>query len=554
MSEKALFPRKASGLVRELGLGTAVILAIFNVVGLGWQKRVFQAAGAAPVPKAEWLLGIHPLVMAFFLVGVLVLLSLYTFTVLSAAIPRSGGGYLFLTRILGTRFGFVASWMEFFSIAVSYGLMVVATFEAVLIFGGLAGVDISTADTPLIMTLIGVIVIVIFSGLASFGARMTGRILQIMFWAPAAIMVLGFILFLVANPTTMEAGVLAISGGHHSVEYTQAAVLQGMKSAGYWNGVFTAMFFAYWAYIGYAAISFVAGEVKEAHSNMPRVVFISGILVMITYMAISILLTRAGGMIGQYKGWSFIDAVAYFSHGGGSFLGANLPSIGAWMSVFAGIQAFGISLITGRIMGWLLVIFGLFWVVNDIPPFILTCSRMIFAMGFDRVLPEKLADVNEKWHSPVNAIIATSVAALLGIVSEAGLFAKASSAGKILNSAGAVTATDFWDIIFFTGVAVACAIFPTRLPEVFEQSPFKHRKTEIQVVGWLAAAGNIFLGALLIFHKNAFGFGPGNWGSPNFWITVFLILIGLGFYAVGRGRARRAKADSSATFTETPPE
>ncbi len=555
MAEKTLFARKATGLVRELGFSTAVILAICNVVGLGWQKRVFQAAGAAPVPKAEWFLGMHPMVMAFLLVGILVLLSVYTFAVLSAAMPRSGGGYVFMTRILGPRFGFVASWMEFLSIAVSYGLIAVATFEATLIFGGLAGVDTSAAATPLIMTLIGVVVIALFSGVASLGARMTGRILQVMFWIPAAILVLVYILFLIANPTAMEAGVQAITGGHASLEYTQAAVdSQGLVSAGYWNGVFVAMFFAYWAYIGYAAASFVAGEVKEANRNMPRAMFTSGIIVMAIYMTISILLARAGSMIGQYSGWSFIDAVAWMGRGGGSFDGAGLPAIGTWMPVFAGIQAFGMSPVFGVIMGWLLLIFGVLWVANDIPPFILTCSRLIFAMGFDRVLPEKLADINEKWHSPTNAIIVTSVAALLGVVSESDLFAKVPGVGKILSSSGAVVATDLWDIMFFTGVAIACALFPAKLPEIFGRSAYKQSKTRVQVVGWLAAAANIILGALLIFHPVAYGFGPGNWGSPNFWFTVFLILVGLGLYAWGTGRAKRTGADLTTIFTEIPPD
>jgi amino acid transporter len=555
MAEKTLFARKATGLVRELGFGTAVILAICNVVGLGWQKRVFQAAGAAPVPKAEWFLGIHPMVMAFFLIGILVLLSVYTFAVLTAAMPRSGGGYVFMTRILGPRFGFVASWMEFLSIAVSYGLIAVATFEATLIFGGLAGVDTSALAKPLTMTLIGVVVIALFSSVASLGARMTGRILQWMFWIPAAILVLVYVLFLIANPTTMETGVGLITGGHASVEYTRAAVdSQGLVSAGYWTGVFTAMFYAYWAYIGYAAASFVAGEVKEANRNMPRAMFTSGIIVMVVYMTIAILLARAGSMIGQYNGWSFLDAVAWMGRGGGSFSGANLPSVGTWMPVFAGIQAFGMSIAFGKIMGMLLLVFGVLWVANDIPPFIITCSRLIFAMAFDRILPEKLADVNEKWHSPVNAVIVTSVAALLGVVSESDLFAKVPGVGKILSSSGAVTATDLWDIMFFAGVAIACALFPSRLSEVFNRSAFKQSKTRVQVIGWVSAAANLIMGALLIFHKNAYGFGPGNWGSPNFWFTVFLLLVGLGLYAWGRGRAKKTGVDLSTIFTEIPPE
>jgi APA family basic amino acid/polyamine antiporter len=555
MEEKSLFARKATGLVREIGLGTAIILAMANVVGLGWQKRVFQAAGAAPVPRDEFFLGFHPMVLAFLLVGILMLLSVYTFAVLSAAMPRSGGGYIFMTRLLGPGFGFVATWMEFFSVAVSYGLIAVATFEATLIFGGLAGVDTSAVATPGFMTIFGIVIIVVFSGLAMRGARMTGRLLQVIFWIPAAILVLVYVLFLIASPTTMEAGVVAMTGGHTALEYTQAAVdSQGLASTGYWNSVFTAMFFAYWAYIGYAAASFVAGEVKEAQRSMPRAMFTSGILIMLIYMTISTLLARAGSMIGQYGGFSFLDAVAWMGPGGGDFAAAGLPGVGTWMPVFAGIQAYGMSLAFGRIVGWLLLIFGMLWVANDIPPFILSCSRMIFAMAFDRVLPERLADVNEKWHSPSNAIIATSVAALLGVVAESNLFADIPGIGTILSSGGAVVATDLWDIMFFTGVSISCAVFPNRMPEVFERSAYKQSKTLVQVLGWLSALVNIVLGLLLIFHPNAYGFGPGNWGSPNFWFTVALIVIGFIVYTAGKNRATKTGADLSTIFAEIPPE
>jgi APA family basic amino acid/polyamine antiporter len=556
MEEKTLFARKATGLVRELGFSTAVLLAICNCVGLGWQKRVFQAAANGPVASTEYFLGIPPIVMAFFLVGILILISVYAFAVLSAAMPRSGGGYVFMSRILSPGFSFVATWLEFISIAVSYGLIAVATFEATLIFGSLAGIDTSVLAKPWIMTLIGAVVVIFFSAIAARGVRMAGRMLHIMFWIPAAILALVYVLFLTANPQTMESGVGIITSGHASLEYTKAAVdSQGLVGSSYWSGVFTAMFYAYWAYIGYAAASFVAGEVKEANRSLPRAMLTSGVIVMLIYITISILLNRAGSMVGQYQGFSLVDAVAWMKYGGGSFASANLPEIGAWMPFFAGIQAFGMGgLVFGRIIGWILLLFAIFWVANDIPPFILTSSRLIFAMAFDRVLPEKLAEVNEKWHSPVNAVAVTSIAALFGVVSESDLFAKVPGVGKILSSTGAVQATDLWDILFFAGMALACAFFPMKLTSVYERSPFRQSKTRVQVIGWLAVAFNVVLGLLLIFHPTAYGFGPGNWGSPNFWFTVFLVLVGVGLYFWGRSRAKRTGADLSTIFTAIPPE
>ena len=57
MEHEKLFTRKATGLVREIGIMTAVIIAVCNVVGLGWQKRVFQAIGWYPLGESEIFLG-----------------------------------------------------------------------------------------------------------------------------------------------------------------------------------------------------------------------------------------------------------------------------------------------------------------------------------------------------------------------------------------------------------------------------------------------------------------------------------------------------------------
>jgi len=565
MEEKTLFARKATGLVREIGFVTAVILAICNVVGLGWQKRVFQAIGAEAVLPGEYFLGVHPMVMAFFLVGILMLLSVYCFAVLSAAMPRSGGGYVFMSRILSPAFSFVATCLEFLSVAVSYGLIAVATFEATLIFGGLAGIDTTPLANPWFMTIFGIVIVAIFSGIACLGTRMTGYVLHIMFWIPTAVLVLVYLVFLLASPAAMDTGVQLISGGHTAVEYTEQALAGGLASShSYWSAVFTASFYAYWAYIGYAAASFVAGEVKEAAKSMPRAIFTSGVIIMVLYMTISMLLVRAGSLIGQAGGFSLVDAVGFMNYGGGDF--GALPSIGGWMPMFAGIAAFGtFGAQVGGLFGWLLLAFAMLWVANDIPPFILTCSRMMFAMGFDRILPEWVADINEKWASPVNAIIVTSVAALVGVVAEAELFGPSGLnlafihhpfGQQFLSSSGAVVATDLWDALFFAGVGLACAYFPSRLPDVFERAPWRQSKGLVVGLGWASFIANALLSILLLVHPNAYGWGPltGNWLSFNFWFTVVLIVISILVYYWGRSRAKRVGADLTTIFAQIPPE
>jgi amino acid transporter len=576
MSAEKLYMRKATGLVREIGIFTAVIIAICNVVGLGWQKRVFQAMGWTPLAENKYWLGIHPVVMAFLLAGLVIIVSLYCFAMLSAAMPRSGGGYIFISRILSPPLGFVATWFQFFSVAVSYGMIAVAVFEAFQIFGGLAMPTVGeqgwfqALSKPWGLFIFGVVIVLIFSTLASFGIKMMGRLLQVMFWIPAIILVGIYALFLAASPAVMEKGVGLLFQGHTSVEYVKAAITQGLATAAakntYWTAVFSAILATYWAYIGYAAASFVAGEVKEAHKTLPRAMFISGATIIVIYMTISTLLARAGTMIGtQTVGdsqFSLMSAVAFFNHGGGSFANANLPSIGGWMPMFAAMQAKGMGM--GWFM-WFIVFFAMLWVANDIPPFILSTSRMLFAMAFDRLLPPRLADVNEKWHSPVNAVIATSVVAiLLGCTAEANLFRPANEGGvwlgkyvySIINAGGAVAATDLWDVIFFGSVAVAAMLFPILKPEIFARSPFRAGKTATIIIGALAVAANLWVGWIIATDAhgwNLLKIKDLETAMPLLF-SLFLALVGILIYWYYANEARRTGVNMKTIFTEIPPD
>ena len=681
--EQKLFTRKATGLVRSIGITTAVILALCNVVGLGWQKKIFQAAGWSPIGESNYLLGIHPVVMAFLIAGVIILISVYCFAVLSAAMPKSGGGYIFISRILSPRLGFVATWLQFWAVAVSYGIIAVAVVEVILLFGGRAGLSQATMETlghSWVLFGIGAGIMLLFSSIACFGIKQTGRLLHIIFWIPVAILIVVYILFIAATPETMEKGVVAIYK-HASVVYTKAALTTGMASVGamvgYWGAVGTAILAAYWAFIGYASATFVAGEVKEAHKTLPKALFISGTAIVILYMSVSTLMARAGSMVGRPEGadHSLLSAVAFLNYGkppedpeltkllreeakmptrsraevefewaqkslkegkvvlfnlGGEslFLTAGrklaeeellkvgppalsaldavikeaeekskkessiantwrvarlkllrekvasappgkpsdikgmepeslarmawegLPKIGGWMPFMADIQASGWGI------NWLmvvLVIFAALWVANDIPPFILTSSRMIFAMAFDGVLPRTLAKVNPKWHSPVNAVIFVSLVSLIGAAAEANIFGKDF---PVISSQGVLTNTSMWDAIFFTFCALACVFFPLRKAGIFEKSPFRASKAVVILIGLLATAGNGIL--LLVMALGKDGWNLLGWKSISdagvFIFSVCLILAGLLIYQFFSTRSRRTGVELTTIFTEIPPD
>jgi APA family basic amino acid/polyamine antiporter len=543
-TEKKVFVRKATGLVREIGFWTAAIIVFCNVVGLGWQKRVFQFTGPYIVPESSYVMGIPPVTMSFIIVGIIVLLTVFMFAVLSAAMPRSGGGYVYISRIIHPSVGFLASWLEYFSITVSWGQIGTVVFEALMIYAWMAGWGTSWGTSENLF-IGGIIIVVLFAGIAYFGASMTGRILQVMFWIPATITILLYVFMLAATPTTMETGIKMLSG-ISSTQFTQMALDQGMATkftGGYWGAMAAATIGTYWAFIGFAASTFVGGEVKEAGRALPRTLFAANIIIILLYVTMSYISSHAAMLVGKIGDYSFFSAYAFLSYGGGT-----LPAgVGrAWMPVIGGLSAAGMG------ATWFLAlvpIFAVLWVANDIPPFIITSSRIIFAMSFDRVLPEKLSEVNERWHSPTNAILVTMVVAFIGCLSESDILVKYLPGNWItayLNSAGGVLATDIWDTVFFLVSSLAGMLLVFRRNDIYEKSPYKPGRWLVGGIGLIATLANIYLLYLV---------GTGYGGALEPWyFTIFLLVVGFIIYYYYRSKGSRVGVDYATIYAEIPPE
>src|SRR6201985_3382005 len=97
-AEQQLFVRKATGLVRGWSVREAFIYAAFsiNLVTLGWYIFSYQSF----IPQGS-------LVWAVLLSGAYLVLQGVTYASLIAAMPRAGGDYVWMSRVLGGGIGFV---------------------------------------------------------------------------------------------------------------------------------------------------------------------------------------------------------------------------------------------------------------------------------------------------------------------------------------------------------------------------------------------------------------------------------------------------------------
>src|SRR5919106_957468 len=132
--ERTLFARKATGLVKGWAVRDAFIYSAFSINLITLGLFIFSYAVFVPDGSLLW---------AVVLSGAYLLLQVITYSSLIAAMPRAGGDYIWISRILGGGIGFVfaASIIVALlaSLVISLGMRTYARIQKFCFFGGLVG-------------------------------------------------------------------------------------------------------------------------------------------------------------------------------------------------------------------------------------------------------------------------------------------------------------------------------------------------------------------------------------------------------------------------------
>ena len=568
-SKPGLFAREATGLVREIGFSMGVIIILCHVIGLGWQKRAFQFSGPMPLPNELMPLGLPAMFWAFLVCGLVVLITGYTVGWVTSTMPRSGGGYVTISRVLHPFAGYMGGWLMFLAEAFSYGLIGVAVFEGIGIFFGIAlspGTTITWASDANVLFFGGLVIVWIFALLALLGTRMYGRLLQVLFYIPAAITIIFFIMWIsgAMNPTLVSDGFNSVMSARPST-FISVALDTGMAAniPSFTDALLYAIPGAFWAYMGWYATTFLAGEVKEANKKLPMVLAVAGLITIVVYLAASsisaIAAMNAYSVTVNGHTWTLFQAYSWLSYGGdfSSAISAQIPNFQkAWSTGIASIVSRGMGL---DWLSLLIAVGAVLWVANDIPPFLLVASRTFFAMSFDRMMPESFSYVSEKWHAPVWAIIITGVFAIPACIAESNFLGGA----KYLGAAG-VVGTDIFDAFFLTLFCISAMLLPFRRKEIFDRSAVKHSSGVIATLGLLSTIGAGFV--LWVFLDQSWGWiFPGVAGlkgssgdiTADWWSSLGffgLIIVGILIYVYYQYKNKARGVDMRTLFLSIPPE
>lgn len=264
---------KSNDLRRTLGLQLAIVVVVGNILGSGVYKKVAPMAAeldSAALVLFCWILG-----------GVITLMGALCSAELAGMLADTGGEFVYFKKIYNRFFAFLYGWSSYTAIKTTTASALAYVFAQSL-----------NAIVPLpevLPSLADVNLFGIFYPFAGFNVKITAisMVLLLTFFNTRGIRTgMGLSLALLG---LVIAGIsLVVIFGFSSSEANTAAVIQDFGvSSFHFSAVFTAMLSAFWAYEGWNAVGFVAGEVKDPTRNVPLSLFIGVIVVIILYLLVN---------------------------------------------------------------------------------------------------------------------------------------------------------------------------------------------------------------------------------------------------------------------------
>ncbi len=269
-------------LIRGLGLIAAISVIIGNVIGTGvfLKARVMTCNVGSPT----WVL------MAWIAAGLLSLAGALTYAELTAMKPEAAGPYAFLRDSYGKLSSFLFGWMQMFIARTGAQASVAVVFAIALndyLGGGLKHTLVSTTlfGAPFEITslqIIAIVVIIIFTTLNCLSVALSGQIATTLTFVKIALVIfVAFGAFLFIGGTFGNFSLMNTGG---ACEGVADSVRIGSGEYTFLAGFAAAMLGALWGYDGWDNLSFVAGEVKDPHRNIPIAIIGSVVAVIILYV------------------------------------------------------------------------------------------------------------------------------------------------------------------------------------------------------------------------------------------------------------------------------
>jgi APA family basic amino acid/polyamine antiporter len=339
---------------REYGLSTATYVVIASMVGAGILASpgyMMASLNNYTVIFGLWILG-----------GLLALCGALCVAELAAALPRAGGEYVYLREAYGPMPAFLSGWTSFF-LGFSAPLAVAGYISALYL---LTPFGLVAKETGHLVQITAAAIIVVITLPNLIGHRQSAWIQNL-----TTILKIGLFVALVVLAFLFGEGKLA--------NIAQGQPIREVKL----GTAATQLFYVMFAYSGWNAASYVAGEVKNPGRVLPRALLFGTALVIVLYLALNLVFAYAVPL----KDVGFTNAEQVPQLAVENLFGTRASSI---FSVAVGLTF-----------------------LATVSAFIITGARVYFAMARDGLFPSVAGRLSTKGQVPVYAMIAQSVCAIV---------------------------------------------------------------------------------------------------------------------------------------------
>jgi amino acid transporter len=528
--ERSLFVRKATGLVRGWSVQDAFIYAFFsiNLITLG----LYIFADAPFIPKGSLLL-------AIILSGAYLVFQTIVYAALIAVMPRAGGDYVWVSRVIGGGIGFtlaVCGWwfINWHWVPIYANILAKEFFQPL---GAILGWHsfVTFWSEPRGIFTSSVITAFLAAIFISIGMRGYARLQKMCFYCGMAGLLIIFGLLIFHSKSEFQAAF------NHYAQHTYGSTSADPYAATVAKGTYAGAdklggiafgstlllipmiaFFNLWSNWG----ATLYGEVRGASDFKKNIGAMAGALVITTLLAVVFLL-----LIAHTMGWNFYNS-------------AN----NAWWSgtdQMGGVWPYPVTLASFFVSPWLqfiVILLMSLWFFGWVGTVFLTASRVIFATAFDRILPEWAARVDRRG-TPYFAILIMLGPSL--IISY--FYAYNSTFTNWTLDATLVIA------VTFVGSTVAAGILPWRKREIYNASPIaKYKFLGLPLITLAAILFLAFLGFCIYKWLQDGVYGSNNHGSLIYMGCLYGVALAI--YIGSRIVRKRQGLDMSMVYGEIPSE
>ncbi len=538
----ALFLRKATGLVRGWSVRDSMIYAILatNFVTLA----IYEFAFAAPAfPQGQ-------LITSVVISGIWVSFLVIAYSGLVVTIPRAGGDYVWQTRILGSGIGFVMAatgwWFILWLWAPIYGnILAVQFFEplwATLKWtwptGGAAWFGTHNGIFVVSMITIALAGILVSIGMAGYAKVQKWCIYGglVGFAVIVVLLLVNSHANFVSSFNTEAHNLFGVNNAYGATHAEAAKIGFHPQSLGFGPLgptmllVPVMMFFILWPNWG----ATLYGEIRGA-SDFRRVFtgMFGGLWITVALTVIFLLL------INKTMGWAFYQNSNQLNYQAFILNPAVKPILPVWPYPVL----FAAWLVHNTAFQVALILVMSLWFFGWVGTLFLSSTRVIFAAAFDRVLPDRAAEVSEKRKVPFYSLILM----LLPAVGLSAVYAYNATFVTYTYDATLVIAVTF----LFSSIAVV--LLPFLKKDLWRASPAsKIRVLGVQIVpvaGWVTIG---LLGFDLYEWLTNANYGVNNRDSLYYMGAMYVLAIVL--YIAARVIRRRQGIDLGLINKEIPVE